>query len=256
MDKFVEFLGTTNGIIVLITIAIVAIILMLSGSEMGKDDNGKFYFRGRRSKDKKNKKTNENNTNASPEDLFFRIRQSEKELESNKVTIINKYEKSIELSKTALIVNTINLLLCEYPEMIKDKTKYVDKERDLLELYLERDITEIFSKKLKELYDTPEMKDTTTITSDQLSEKIFNEIKTELKVKSQKYILMETSDLIDNLYKSCERNILELVNDTIKTYISISKNKQKEISDALEEHKNNLRNRILKCENREVTDDK
>ena len=246
-DKFIDFLSTTNGIITLI---IFAVLILISGSEIGKDEAGHFYIKGRKRKNK-----NPQNT-GTPESLFFNIRQSEKELESKKVSIIDKYEKIIEHSKTTLVANIINLLLCDFPEIIKGKAKSVDRERDLLELYLDRDITEIFSRKLKELYDSPELNETTTLAIDQFTEKTFNEIKVELKVKAQKYLLMETTGFIDDLYKACERNILEFLNETIKTYISISKNKQKEINDALDEHKENLKYKILACEKKEEPNDK
>lgn len=249
IDKLFAFLGTTNGIISLIAFSAIIVILALSGTGISYSKENGWSIQPRK-KQNKQKGSTEN----SSESLLFDIRQSEKRLESDYDQIQRKYENLISVSKTSLITNVINLLLCDFPKIIEGKSDSINRERDLLELYLDRDITNIFSKKLKELYDSSELKSTTTLNIEQYTEKIFNEIKIELKMKAQKYLLMETSSFIDELYKTCERNIIQFLNETIKAYITNLKNEKEEIDRALDEHKARLKYKIFTCEQKEVED--
>lgn len=251
LDKLLAFLGTTNGIITLISLLVIIAILALSGVGISYSREHGWSVQPRK-KHKKEKEFKNNN----PESLLFDIRQSEKRLESDYEGIQRKYENLISVSKTSLITNVINLLLCDFPQIIEGKSDSVDRERDLLELYLDRDITEIFSRKLKELYESPDVKSSTTLSIEQYTEKIFNEIKIELKMKAQKYLLMETSSFIDELYKTCERNIIQFLNETIKAYITNLQNEKNEIDKALEDHKARLKYKIFACEQKEAEDAK
>lgn len=247
MTDFLQSLPGATIVAALCVISAVLLILVFTGKlkHIGKDGLDFTYSSSEKKKKKEHSSVDFAQQTIDWDLLFSIIKQSYETYMYKKDEIISRYNEYNAVAKSKLISNVINNLLIEYPKILDGKSSSVDEDRDILELYLDRDISDVFGSKLQELYNYPNINNFTTIELNNLVETAFNEIIYELKVRLTKYQLINDKKTLDSLYDKISRNLSDFLGEALRNYMSYSKKKQEEVNKLMCEHNENLTNKIV-----------
>lgn len=237
INKVVDAVQTPNGLIVFLVILVSTFLFLIIITAFNLEITFK-PFSIKRTKGIKEKK------NLSQFDIDFLvnlIKDAYSLFEANTENIHKEYKEKVELSSKHCIGILVNNIILEYVDLLKKGEKTFDADqRDILELYLERDINEIILNALRQFYD----KDLTQPQVEVLIENSIHSIIVELKAKLLKYRLIKDTTSLKSIYNDSSKFIASSLRDAFKDFSNYAKEERAEIEELLSSHNERLNDQI------------
>lgn len=236
IDKVVDAVQTPNGLIALLVVLASIFLFLIIVTAFNLEVTFKPFSI------KKAKKVKDS---LKPFDIDFLIniiKDAYSLFEANTKNIHKEYKEKIEMSSKQCIKMLISSIILEYVDIVKKGgTKTVDvNQRTILELYLERDVSEVILKALKQFYDD----DLTQPQVETLIEGSIYSIILELKAKSIKYDLIEDAQGLKSIYDGTSKEIASSLRDAFKNFSNYAKEERAEIEELLSNHNSKINEQI------------
>ena len=251
VDSFFQTIQTKNGIIALAIIFAALLIFLIVVTIFGLEISFKPFYIKRVPRRQAEPSASSQPEPVDVELLISIIRDAYSLLELHSKTIKHKYEERYENSSKKCIAALMNTIMLEYIDLIKEKGRRsppeIDDQRDIVELYLEKDINEVIISALKNVRSHGTDVDGAAAT-DNMIETLIEEISIDLKTRLLKYRLVgkdQTQELRSVLDDS-QKIMAGALHDAFKNYMACAQEEQKEIDSLLETHNKDLREKIQK----------
>ena len=239
IDKVVDAVQTPNGLIALLIVLASIFLFLIIVTAFNLEITFKPFSIKRA---KKSKGDDGNITTFDIDFLISLIKDAYSLFEANTKSIHKEYKEKIEMSSKSCINTLMNNIILEYVDLLKKGgAKSIDTDQqDILELYLEKDISEIILKALKQFYDD----DLTQSQVESLIENSIQSIIIELKARLLKYRLIKDQSSLKSIYDDSPKYIANSLRDAFKNFSNYAKEERSEIEELLSSHNDKLNEQI------------
>ena len=147
-------------------------------------------------------------------------------------TIEREYNQEIESVGKNTVYNVVQNIVINYGKSIDetvDTEEELFKDQDLLELYLTRDLNKVVLSKLEYLYDSSSIQKSDDFELNNKIETVSREIIDSLILGIKGYgLLTDSLTYLEKTLESSSRPLFDEIRKSIKSYVELNKNKQKE----------------------------
>jgi hypothetical protein len=173
-----------------------------------------------------------------------------------KEELLLNIDKEIKSKQQLSVFRSIDYLCLEFGSLstVSDSKKseeLINQMNMILELYLYRDFSNILMNRLNQLYSSLSFQSKSDLEINNEITLVTDDILRVMKTKVKDYILISERKLILSLYDKATPKIRETVDDAIKSFLSLSKDKKDKIIQMNEERNKKIDERIQEIKEKE-----
>ena len=192
-----------------------------------------------------------NDTSSTQIDIDFLIKtiKNAYDLFETRAKVIHKdYKNRLKNSSDNCINLLVNKILMDYSDMLyKQSHSYDNEQRDILTLYLEKDVNEVILDTLQGIYD---VNDLTQSEAENLVESSIKNITFLLRSRLVKYHLLKDRQNLNTIYDELPKTVAGALREALKQYLDFTKEEREKTDELMEEHNKELSSQIRRYLNK------